>query len=253
MNLTNEPNLNNFISKDSIRRLIKDVSEIRKNPLISNGIYYHHDEEDMLKGYALIIGPQDTPYYRGYYLFEFIFPRDYPFSPPKLNYKTNGENIRFNPNLYVNEKVCISILNTWHGDQWSSCQTISSILLTLCSVLNKNPLLNEPGVNPSHPELEKYNKIICFSNISIAICQMIDKELFPKFKVHFFPIVKKHFLENYESLLKDIDSYIEKNPTSNHIHTGFYNLNVVIDYALLKEKIIQCKIKLNSEYNYKQN
>ena len=82
---------------------------------------------------------------------------------------------------------------------------------------------------------------------------MIDKELFPKFKVHFFPIVKKHFLENYESLLKDIDSYIEKNPTSNHIHTGFYNLNVVIDYALLKEKIIQCKIKLNSEYNYKQN
>jgi len=43
----------------------------------------------MLKGNALIIGPPDTPYEGGYYLFKFIFPSDYPFSPPKITYHTN--------------------------------------------------------------------------------------------------------------------------------------------------------------------
>ena len=51
-----------FISKDTINRLLKDVKQIMKNPLYDNGIYYQHDEEDMLKGYALIVGPSDTPY-----------------------------------------------------------------------------------------------------------------------------------------------------------------------------------------------
>ena len=49
------------ISKETISRLIKDVKEIIKNPLESHGIYYKHDEEDLLKGKALIIGPQGTP------------------------------------------------------------------------------------------------------------------------------------------------------------------------------------------------
>ena len=46
-----------IISKDTISRLLKDVKHIFKNPLTENGIYYIHDDTDMMKGYALIIGP----------------------------------------------------------------------------------------------------------------------------------------------------------------------------------------------------
>lgn len=240
----NENNINNFISKDSIRRLIKDVSEIRKNPLTKDGIYYHHDEEDMLKGYALIIGPPDTPYYGGYYLFELIFPSDYPFSPPKLNYKTNDGMIRFNPNLYTNGKVCLSILNTWHGDPWSSCQTISSILLTLCTILNKQPLLNEPGVNKTHPDLDKYSQIIHFSNISVAICDVVNQKLFIQFQPYFYEIINEYFLKNYDNLITDIDNHIKENATPTLMQTSFYNLRITLDYNLLKQKIIKCKNEL---------
>ena len=55
------------------------------------------------------------------------FTTDYPHSPPQVTYWTNGDNIRFNPNLYKCGKVCVSLLNTWRGDQWTSCQTISSV------------------------------------------------------------------------------------------------------------------------------
>jgi len=50
-----------FITKDTISRLLKDVKNILKNPLTENGIYYIHDDSDIMKGYALIIGPSDTP------------------------------------------------------------------------------------------------------------------------------------------------------------------------------------------------
>ena len=61
----------------------------------------------MLKGYAVVFGPDDSIYRYGAYIFEFKFPTNYPYSPPKLNYMTNDGLTRFHPNLYRNGKVCI--------------------------------------------------------------------------------------------------------------------------------------------------
>ena len=112
---------NNFIKKKTdkketkptlVKRLVKDVKDIIKKPLLDNGIIYSHSEENMLKGYAIIFGPKDTIYENGVYFFEFDFPKTYPYAPPKLTYLTNNGKTRFNPNLYRNGKVCVSILNT---------------------------------------------------------------------------------------------------------------------------------------------
>ena len=60
---------NLVLQKENINRLIKDIREITKNPLTEHNIYYTHDEDNILKGYALIIGPKNTPYYGGFYFF----------------------------------------------------------------------------------------------------------------------------------------------------------------------------------------
>ena len=133
-------------SKDTLKRIVSDIKQIKKNPLNTEGIYYEHDEENILKGYALIIGSVDTPYAYGNYFFKITYPNDYPHSPPTVTFNNWGDNIRFNPNLYRNGKVCLSLLNTWRGEGWTSCQTLSTVLLTLCTILNENPLLNEPGI-----------------------------------------------------------------------------------------------------------
>ena len=62
-----------FVSKETITRLLKDVKQIMKSPLHENGIYYVHDDIDMMKGYAMIVGSVDTPYFGGYYFFELKF------------------------------------------------------------------------------------------------------------------------------------------------------------------------------------
>ena len=228
------------ISKDTIHRLLKDIKHILKNPLTENGIYYIHDDTDILKGYALIIGPPDTPYFGGYYFFEIKYPSDYPHTPPKVTYRTNGNKIRFNPNLYTCGKVCISLLNTWRGDQWTSCQSISTILLTLCSILCEDPLLNEPGVNKGHVDVNSYNKIIQFANIDIAICDIINKKpsVFMPFFDNFYPFIKENFIKNYDKVvhfIEEANARLDNTPTIYKI--GFYNMTVNVDYNLALEKI----------------
>jgi ubiquitin-protein ligase len=234
-----------FISKETINRLLSDIKQIIRNPLSENGIYYIHDDTDILKGYALIIGSSDTPYFGGNYFFEFKFPYDYPHSPPKVTYCTNGNDIRFNPNLYTCGKVCVSLLNTWSGDQWTSCQTISTVLLTLCTLLCKDPLFNEPGVTKHHQEFNNYTKIIEFSNIDIAVCDVMNKKegLFLAFFEGFYHIVVEKFQKNYDDLIKFIDTRIEQNKDNQEcvIKGGFYNMNVNIDYVKLKKKIMSIR------------
>lgn len=236
-NLKNDPVV---ITKDTMNRLIKDLKEIMKNPLSDNGIFYSHDETNMLKGYAMIIGPSETPYFGGYYFFELNYPANYPYSPPNIIYSTNAEKIRFNPNLYTNGKVCLSLLNTWKGEQWTSCQTISTILLTLCTVLRKNPLLNEPGIRTEHHDFKKYNKIILYKNIDIAILQILQKKtgvFLQQFEV-FDSEIKENFKKNASSIRSFLEERKLKEPESTVLMTGVYSMNVKIDWNELYDNFM---------------
>jgi ubiquitin-protein ligase len=232
--------MTSFISKETISRLLRDVKQIIKNPLTDQGIYYVHDDTDMLKGYAMIVGPSETPYFGGFYFFEINYPSDYPHSPPKIKYCTNGNRIRFNPNLYTCGKVCVSLLNTWRGDQWTSCQSISTVLLTLCTLLCKDPLLNEPGVTKGHRDIDNYNEIVEYSNIIIAICGIVDKNpsiYLPFFEI-FYPFVIENFNKNFDKTIEFVQNKITQFDNSKKTFiTGYYSMSVEIDYNNLLNKL----------------
>ncbi len=222
-----------IISKDSFRRLVKDVKELVTSPLHTHGIYYVHNEDNILTGKALIIGPSETPYENGYYLFDFDFPVNYPHAPPEVKYRTNDGQTRFNPNLYTQGKVCLSVLNTWQGDQWTGCQTISSTLLAICSILNNEPLLNEPGINKSHKDFEKYNTIITYKNFEVAILQMLTCPMINEHFAVFTDIMKTHYVKQYEQNLKRLQALAELYPKKEQIQTGIYNMTVTLNYKKL--------------------
>jgi ubiquitin-conjugating enzyme E2 Z len=231
---------NKKLSKQTMRiksqkRLLKDVADIMKDNLSDQGIFYIHDETNFLNGYAMIFGPEKTPYENGIYFFSFKFPYDYPFSPPKLTYLTNDGKTRFNPNLYRNGKVCLSILNTWKGEQWTSCQTIRSILLTLVTVLNENPLINEPGINMKNPQVNVYNKILRYKNFSVAINSVLEQKVLPDTHISFFPIIKNFIGDKKENILTLIRNEIE-NCENNKLSCSIYNMHSVhIDYKNVLE------------------
>ena len=169
----------NELSQFAQKRLLKDIKNIYQDKsLKTNGIFYVHSKTNMCKGYALIIGPEDTPYQHGAYLFEIVFPENYPHSPPKFKYLTNDGVTRFHPNLYINGKVCLSILNTWSGEKWSSSVTLSHVLLNIVSILTVSAYTHEPGINFSNnpSSIEFYDKLIEYKNIYFSVLELAKSD-----------------------------------------------------------------------------
>jgi ubiquitin-protein ligase len=137
--------LASVIAPQAKKRVIKDIERAQEPLMQQQGIWYEMDESNITKGLALIKGPPDTPYEGSLLLFSVHFPHDYPFSPPKVLFLTSDGQTRFHPNLYVEGKVCLSILGTYSGPSWSGTQSLSSVLLSILGLLDTNPLAHEPA------------------------------------------------------------------------------------------------------------
>jgi ubiquitin-protein ligase len=83
------------------------------------GIFVRHAESrpDVMK--ILIIGPVDSPYENGLFEFDLWCGPTFPDMSPVMVFKTtDGGRVSFNPNLYKDGKVCLSLLGTWDGSYW---------------------------------------------------------------------------------------------------------------------------------------
>ena len=57
---------------------------------------------------------------------------------------TGGGKARFNPNLYAEGKVCLSLLGTWAGPGWDpAISTLSQVLISIqAQIMNEAPYYN---------------------------------------------------------------------------------------------------------------
>ena len=209
------------------KRIWRDIKIFKESNLNENGIYCEFDEEDIHNVKVLILGPGETPYAHGFYFFRLRFPQNYPLEPPKVKLMTQGEHIRFNPNLYTNGKVCLSILGTWEGPGWTASCTLSSVLLSIQSLLNANPIHNEPGwenVSTSDQRCTSYNKVLSCANIKIAIINNL-KNCQHEFTC-FLPLMKKLFEQNKSKIVELFPKYVANN---NIVSSKTFNLALRFD------------------------
>ena len=163
-------------TKAARKRIKKDIRALLKAPL--PGILAMPDPETMCLVHAIIHGPADTPYHGGLFYFVLWFPPDYPNHPPCVRIMTTGGGtVRFNPNLYKNGKVCLSILGTWAGPSWSPVHTLGSVLLSIQSLMCPNPYHNEPGFETERQagDSTSYNNIIRHETMRVAVAGMLEK------------------------------------------------------------------------------
>ena len=81
-----------------------------------------------------------------------FFPVTYPDIPPLVEITTTGGGqIRFNPNLYQDGKVCLSLLGTFNAEDQSQkwnpkYSSLAQVLVSIqTQILVSEPYFNEPG------------------------------------------------------------------------------------------------------------
>ena len=213
--------------KKAIQRIIaKDMKSCKD----LKNIKVEFDENDVMKARAIIFGLSDTRYEFGCLLFNITFPKKYPFVCPKIEYVPMSR-IRIHPNIYTCGKLCLSLLGTWSGPGWTSIMDLSSILLSIQSILDENPLRNEPGYEWIKGETnDNYNKLIEYKSIDCLIDTYI--KLPEEFK-YFKNDIKNYINDNNEKITKKIDDKQNINET---IKISIYGINKTIDYKKLKKK-----------------
>lgn len=233
-----------ILKKDMIHRLIRDVREmIHTQPLANHGIFYKHDDTDLLKGYALIFGPVESPYSCGCYFFEFDFPTDYPLSPPVVTFRTTIDWIRFHPNLYENGKTCLSILNTWDGEPWTPSQTIRTILLSLFLLFDEYPFFHEPEQNrhnPQHMALAiRFNQVVQCANLKTAIMRVLTRHpAFAKFIELFEEQMITHFQKSEKLIFSKLSLLCEQHSSPSYANCDFYtNAFIPLNYNFIFSEI----------------
>lgn len=102
-----------------------------------------------------------------------------------VNLQTTGHGtVRFNPNLYADGKVCLSVLNTWSGrpeEKWSptTCSMLQVLVSIQSLILVTEPYFNEPGYERQRgtPQGDDqnmvYNAVVSSENVRWAILEQI--------------------------------------------------------------------------------
>ncbi len=203
-------------AKQLSKVLHKEYKILQEN--LPDGCYVKSSERslDMLR--SVVIGPSQTPYYMGFYIFDILLPTNYPNSAPQLHFWSYG--LRINPNLYEEGKVCLSLLGTWSGksesEEWNpkTSNILQLVVSILGLVLVDEPYYNEAGYDKQKGTTEgyhnskMYNENALLLNVQHMIKTMkhCPEELTTLMKYHFVS-KKEQFLDKLKFYLSDKYKY----------------------------------------------
>ena len=137
------------------RRIQKEQEDARinQNPNIQWGLKDPSNNENW---WAIIIGPEGTPYHGFKLTLNITLLNTYPFSPPQVSFTANI----WHPNVGPSGNICLDILK----DKWTPALKLSSVLLSISSLLNDSnpasPLNGDAGMQYTSNREEYNRKVI---------------------------------------------------------------------------------------------
>ncbi len=197
-------------------RLNREIRNFAKDSPCESAaaIYVAMDPTRMHLMRALISGPEDTPYAHGLYLFDVGLRASYPLTPPFVRIATTGENkVRFNPNLYNDGYVCLSIINTWESspeEMWNGAtSTLLQVFLSIQSLVMDNEVLQkEPGYETytlQDPGNLVYCAVVKYNNVKYAMRKMIQNP-----PDEFRQVVMQHFALKRAEIEQTLEKWVQE-------------------------------------------
>ncbi|KAF7187359.1 putative ubiquitin-conjugating enzyme protein 17 [Pseudocercospora fuligena] len=215
-----------------MKRIMQEIARLEAG--LPNGIFIRYAESQPHIMKAIIVGPEDTPYENGLFEFDILCDASFPNGPPKVDFRTTGGGrVGFNPNLYADGKVCLSLLGTWSGEPWDPKQsTLLQVLVSVqAMIFCDNPWQNEPGrenIPNSEEHNKRYNRTLYPHTIQHAMLDWLERRKhapirgagrFGKRSVDetsvidaepsiWDEIVKRHFDDNAEDIISTVGRWV---------------------------------------------
>uniref|UniRef100_A0AC34QZQ9 UBC core domain-containing protein n=1 Tax=Panagrolaimus sp. JU765 TaxID=591449 RepID=A0AC34QZQ9_9BILA len=214
-------------NRERNRRIAKELATMTSALPLEYGssIFVCTDESrvDLMK--VLITGPEDTPYANGLFEFDVFFPANYPNVPPKCNFlTTGGGSVRFNPNLYADGKVCLSILGTWEGrpeEKWNPlCSALQVLISIQALILVKFPYFNEPGFERQQGT-SRGDEASRKYNLNIEQATLIHA-LYEQFKhppPYFRDVIMRHFWLKKDDIIAQAEKWLSVNKVPTYVRS----------------------------------
>ena len=213
------------VNNQCIKRITKELISYKNSIMAFNNssIFITYNKNNCKQLMALIIGPKNTPYEYGCFIFNILIGDNYPNVPPKLYFETTNNNkIKFSPKLPIDGKVILSYLdNNIKGDEtWNKEKsTLLDILISIQSkIFVKEPLQEESLYQKlSEKNLEltnEYNSKVLYNTYKYAILDKITNpnEEFKDVILNHFKLKKNDISFNIKNnnYLKDLNLDILK-------------------------------------------
>lgn len=206
------------MSRKLMKRLATEFTDFPDSLPINpeSSVFFRACESDLPRGKMMIIPADGTPYGGGCFIFDVCFPTKYPMVPPLVSIETTGGGtVRFNPNLYKNGKVCLSLIGTWksknQGETWNpGFSTMLQVAISIQALIFvAEPYYNEPGYESrmgtaeGKKRSERYNKPLQKATVQHAMIEQLRNPP-PCFE----DVIKTHFRLQKERTLRNARSWL---------------------------------------------
>lgn len=147
-------------TQTSIIRLSRDYKAIQASPIPF--IQAHPSPTNILHWSFIITGPPSTPYAKGQYYGNIVFPPNFPYAGPKIRVITPSG--RFVPN----HDICTTF-TSMHPEEWNPAWTVETILTGFLSFMTSDSEYGAGCICPGNQEdrlkkareSKKWNSLEC--------------------------------------------------------------------------------------------
>ena len=136
------------------KRIESEIDNFNKDPPPNISVGPINDN-DIFRLQGTILGPKDSSYEGGVFFLNILYPKDYPFKPPKVTFITKI----YHPNISRYGDIFLDILR----HNWTPALTVSKILLSISSLLtDPNP---DFALEPEIAKLYKNDRLQYEKNV----------------------------------------------------------------------------------------
>ncbi|KAL9087791.1 MAG: hypothetical protein Q9159_003474 [Coniocarpon cinnabarinum] len=171
-------------------------------------------DDDVTSFVAYVAGTEDSLYRHKFIKLKFEIPENYPLVPPKVTFVQHSGG-RIHPNLYTEGKVCLSILGTWAGEQWS--------------LLDNKPYLHEPGQRDN----PKYNDYVRYATWQYLLLDYLQYEDRPKLR----NFMLQYLQNNGQRILQDFGDQSRQHASPQYFRSNYGGRTIKADYPALMKKL----------------